>query len=80
MTGRAEKALELGSLHMQRPDPCRGHRFAVTFYSQQALDLANSLGLEMPATALGRDLYDKLIAAGDGDLDHSALIKAIDWP
>lgn len=47
---------------------------------QQALDLAESLGLTMPATALGRDLYDKLIAAGDGDLDHSALIKAIDWP
>lgn len=44
----------------------------------QALELAEQLGLEMPATSLSRDLYDKLIAAGDGDLDHSALIKAID--
>jgi 3-hydroxyisobutyrate dehydrogenase-like beta-hydroxyacid dehydrogenase len=45
---------------------------------QQALDLAASLGLEMPATRLNRDLYDKLIAAGDGELDHAALIKAIE--
>ena len=45
---------------------------------QQALDLGDALGLELPATALGRDLYDDLIKAGYGDLDHSALIKAID--
>lgn len=44
----------------------------------QALELAGQLGLDMPATALSRDLYDKLIADGDGDLDHAALIKAID--
>ncbi len=44
----------------------------------QALELAAELGFEMPATALNRDLYDKLIDAGLGDLDHSALIKAID--
>lgn len=45
---------------------------------QQALELGDALGLELPATALGRNLYDRLIAAGHGDLDHSALIKAID--
>lgn len=45
---------------------------------QQALDLAAELGIDLPATALGRDLYDRLIAAGHGDLDHSALIKAVD--
>ncbi len=44
----------------------------------QALELATELGFEMPATALGRDLYDKVIDAGLGELDHSALIKAID--
>jgi 3-hydroxyisobutyrate dehydrogenase-like beta-hydroxyacid dehydrogenase len=44
----------------------------------QALELARELGFEMPATALSRDLYDKVIEAGFGDLDHSALIKAID--
>ncbi len=44
----------------------------------QALELAAELGFEMPATALNMALYDKLIAAGHGELDHSALIKAID--
>jgi len=44
----------------------------------QALELAASLGLELPATALSRALYQKLIDAGHGALDHSALIKAID--
>ena len=45
---------------------------------QQALDLAGSIGLELPATALTRDLYDRLIAAGGGDLDHSGLYTIID--
>ncbi|MCB2216532.1 MAG: NAD(P)-dependent oxidoreductase [Desulfobulbaceae bacterium] len=41
----------------------------------QALELAAELGLEMPATALSRDLYDRLIDDGDGDLDHAALFR-----
>lgn len=41
----------------------------------QALELAGGLGLEMPATALSRELYDRLIAAGGADLDHAALFK-----
>ena len=45
---------------------------------QQALDLAASIGLELPATTLTRDLYDRLIASGGGDLDHSGLYKVID--
>ena len=45
---------------------------------QQAIDLGNALGIALPATTMGRDLYDALIKAGHGDLDHSALIKAID--
>ncbi len=44
----------------------------------QALELAAGLGLDLPATALNRGLYDKLIADGGGDLDHAALIKVID--
>lgn len=44
----------------------------------QALELAGTLDLDLPATSLSRDLFDKLIEAGHGDLDHSALIKAID--
>jgi len=45
---------------------------------QEALDLASSIGLELPATALTRDLYDRLIAAGGGGLDHSGLYTVID--
>ncbi len=44
----------------------------------QALELAASLGIEMPATALSRDLYDRLIAAGGSDLDHAALFTLFD--
>lgn len=48
----------------------------------QAMELAEHLGIELPATALSRALYDRVIAAGDGDLDHAGLIRAIrpDWP
>ncbi|SDE26673.1 NAD(P)-dependent oxidoreductase [Rhodospira trueperi] len=47
----------------------------------QALDLAETLGLDLPATALTMALYDRLIAAGDGNLDHAALVRALDdWP
>lgn len=48
----------------------------------QAMELADHLGIELPATALSRDLYDRVIEAGEGDLDHSGLIRAIrpDWP
>jgi len=44
----------------------------------QAIELAGELRIDLPATRLSRDLYDKLIEQGDGDLDHAALIKAID--
>jgi len=44
----------------------------------QALELGEQLGVDLPATRLNRDLYDKLVVAGHGELDHSALIKAID--
>jgi 2-hydroxy-3-oxopropionate reductase len=44
----------------------------------QALELAEELGIEMPATGLSRDLFDKLVAMNGEDLDHSALIKVLD--
>ena len=44
----------------------------------QALELAAELGIELPATSLSRDLYDWLIENGGAELDHAALIKAID--
>ena len=44
----------------------------------QALELARAVKLDLPATALNLELYDQLIANGDGQLDHSALVKVID--
>jgi 3-hydroxyisobutyrate dehydrogenase-like beta-hydroxyacid dehydrogenase len=44
----------------------------------QALELASTMNLELPATALNLKLYDQLIAMGDGELDHSALVRVID--
>ena len=44
----------------------------------QALALAEQVGVDLPATRLNRELYDRLIAAGGGELDHSALVKVID--
>ena len=44
----------------------------------QALTLAAGINLDLPATALSRDLYDAAIEKGLGDLDHSGLFKLID--
>lgn len=42
----------------------------------QALEFSEGeLGVELPITRLAMELYDELIDMGDGDLDHSALIK-----
>lgn len=45
---------------------------------QQALEQAQTVGARMPVTGLVRDLYDELVAQGQGGLDHSALIKVLD--
>lgn len=42
---------------------------------RQAQELAAAFGLELPATALNRGLYEKLIDQGDGGLDHAALYR-----
>lgn len=44
----------------------------------QAVKLASELGLDLPATSLSRELYDRLIESGGGDLDHAALFKVVD--
>jgi len=43
----------------------------------QAIEFASHLGLDMPATSLSRDLYDRLIEKGGADLDHSALFTLL---
>ena len=46
----------------------------------QALELANEYNQSLPATQLNRELYNELIQQGKGDLDHSALILALNKP
>jgi len=43
----------------------------------QACELAALLGQPLPATELGRTLFQRAIDRGDGDLDHSALIRVL---
>lgn len=45
---------------------------------QQAIELAASNGLDLPASKLNMSLYEKLIERGEGNLDHSALIRALE--
>ncbi|HET8728624.1 MAG TPA: NAD(P)-dependent oxidoreductase [Alphaproteobacteria bacterium] len=42
---------------------------------RQAEALAQSFDLELPALRLNRTLYESLVDRGDGELDHSALIR-----
>ncbi|MDI6028059.1 NAD(P)-dependent oxidoreductase [Corticibacterium sp. UT-5YL-CI-8] len=42
---------------------------------RQALDLAGALGLDLPALKLNLALWDRMVARGDGDLDHSGIIR-----
>ncbi|MCP4329219.1 MAG: NAD(P)-dependent oxidoreductase [Alphaproteobacteria bacterium] len=70
------RVLELHGKRMTEGDFTPGGRAAIQCKDMaQALDLAAALGIELPATALNRELYERLIAQGDGDLDHSALIR-----
>jgi 3-hydroxyisobutyrate dehydrogenase-like beta-hydroxyacid dehydrogenase len=42
---------------------------------RQALELAEQLGLELPALRANLVQWEKMIAAGDGDIDHSGIIR-----
>ncbi|GIK98180.1 MAG: 2-hydroxy-3-oxopropionate reductase [Alphaproteobacteria bacterium] len=42
---------------------------------QLALDLGQAVGMELPSSARSIELWDRMIARGWGDLDHSGLIK-----
>ncbi len=41
----------------------------------QTVDLADELGVDLPAARLNLSLWDRMLAQGDGDLDHSGLIR-----
>ncbi|MCZ6605479.1 MAG: NAD(P)-dependent oxidoreductase [Alphaproteobacteria bacterium] len=42
---------------------------------EQALELADQVGFEMPSLALNKSLWEKMIAMGYAKLDHSGLVK-----
>jgi 2-hydroxy-3-oxopropionate reductase len=45
--------------------------------TQTAMALAGELGLELPVSSLVNALYEELVAQGDGEMDHSALIRQL---
>jgi len=47
---------------------------------RQALELAEGLGIALPGLQRNRELWERMVAQGWGDLDHSALIKTIENP
>ena len=47
---------------------------------EQALDLAATVGIQLPGLQANRLLWEKMLENGWGNLDHSALIKLIDKP
>lgn len=70
------RILELHGERMVKGDFKPGGRAATQRKDiAQALDLAREYGVDLPATALNLELYDRLLAAGGADLDHSALYR-----
>ena len=45
---------------------------------REALELAASLDVRLPATGTSLELYDRLVAQGDGGLDQSGLYRVYD--
>jgi 2-hydroxy-3-oxopropionate reductase len=43
-----------------------------------ALGAAKDLGVALPNTALAQQMFSAVAAAGGADLDHSALVKALE--
>lgn len=43
-----------------------------------ALESARKMGLSLPHTATAQELFNAVAAAGGGDLDHSALVQALE--
>ena len=75
----ASRILELHGQRMVSGDYTPGGRAATQRKDiAQALALAKTMGVDLPASRLNLRLYDRLIAAGDGDLDHSALYRIYD--
>lgn len=77
----ASRVLEVHGQRMIERDFEPGGRAAL--HAKDAhiiLDTAAGLGLALPAFAAVADAFDRLVADGGGDLDHSALITLLDAP
>lgn len=73
------RILEVHGQRMIRADFAPGGR-AMTQQKdlREALELAASLDVRLPATGTSLELYDRLVAQGDGGLDQSGLYRAYD--
>ncbi|MGQ9369793.1 NAD(P)-dependent oxidoreductase [Azospirillum sp. ST 5-10] len=70
------RILELHGERMVTGNYAPGGRAAVQLKDlNQALALAADSGVELPAVALSRTLYERLVERGDGALDHAALYR-----
>ena len=70
------RILELHGQRMTEGAFTPGGRIALQWKDiRQALDLAQQVGIDLPATKLNESLWHKMIDRGLGELDHSALIK-----
>ncbi len=75
----ASRVLELHGARMIDRDFAPGGRTAL--HAKDAhiiLDTAAALGVDLPVFAVVADRFNRLVAAGGGDLDHSALITLFD--
>ncbi|THB78987.1 MAG: NAD(P)-dependent oxidoreductase [Desulfobulbaceae bacterium] len=73
------RILEIHGQRMVNQDFTPGARATIQRKDMdQALVLAERFGLEMPATSLSRELYDRLIASGGANLDHAGLFTILE--
>ena len=74
----SSRILELHGKRMIDGDFAPGARSSVQLKDvEQALALAENVGIELPGLEANKALWVKMIESGWGDLDHSGLIKAI---
>jgi 2-hydroxy-3-oxopropionate reductase len=74
----ASRILEVHGQRMIDEDFQPGAKISTQYKDmRQAIELGAAYHQALPATELGASLYKSLIDQGDGNLDHSALIKAL---
>ena len=75
----ASRVLELHGLRMIERDFTPGGRVALHAKDARiVLETARRVGVELPGFRPVADALERLIARGDGELDHSALITLLE--